>query len=113
MLSYVPNVTIQKYRLWTPEREGANEVQYCVFTDEKGDRYELPVHHSLNGGTPAVGEKVGLVVHSYAWSQARVSRRTNEPYIATEEKRRVVGSFDSAKFTPPAARVADEFAAAA
>lgn len=112
MLSYLPNVTVTRYRLWTPDRQGAEEQTQCQFKDERGDTYELPVHAAMNGHKPAVGEAVGLVVHSYEWNEARVSR-ADKPYIASLEKRRIVGSFDSAKWVAPAAKVADEFLPAA
>lgn len=116
MLSYTTTVELQKVRLseFTDRAGATRATRYLQVLDAnsaRGDTFEYTLHADVNGELPPMGERVGLVLHSYSFEEARVSQRTGNAYIARTEKRRVVGVYDPSK-GPSSALLIPEFASA-
>ena len=112
MISYTSAVELRKTRLNDYKGRTTRYVEFTAQGRDGRETFELPAHPELNGELPAMGETVGLVIHSYSWQQAKVSERTGNAYVANDEKRRIVGVYDVAK-GPSSAVVIPEFAVAA
>lgn len=109
MISFTTTVELKRTRLNEYQGRTTRYVEFTAPGKNGAELYELPAHGDLNGELPEMGAKVGLIVHSYPWEQARVSERTGNAYIQRTEKRRIVGVYDVA-MGPASAVVIPEFA---
>jgi len=117
VLLYTQEVEVIKTRVseWEARNGQKQTTTYLVVRGPSRDgseQYDYPIHEAMNGGTPSTGDRVGLVLHTYVFEQARTSQRTGNAYISREQKLRVVGVYDVSKGPQSFAGV-HEFAQAA
>jgi len=89
---------IVSLRDWTPP-DGRTQ-HYVRVEDEHGSNVELLVGQAMNGETPTVGTRTGLVIELYRAPDWKAAASAGGEARYTD-KRRLVGVFDPASFPLP------------